>query len=80
MTDIPALLNGYPVIASKPVGDDYFIVAVFRGADYPEQPFVVATWWPVLGPSWSQGDYIATLSELAQIYEERITLAQERSR
>ena len=53
----PARLNGYGVNKSQ-VHKNCVTVAVYR-PDEPELPFVVATWWPELGNSWSWGHYVS---------------------
>lgn len=57
---VPARLNGYPVIHSKALGDDSFAVIVFREGQQPH-PFVVATWYPILQDTWAHGDYVGSL-------------------
>lgn len=51
--NVPETLNGSPVIRSA-VHEDCVTVMVRGPSDY-----VVATWWPELGTSWSWGHYFA---------------------
>lgn len=49
---IPTKLNGHPVIAFNLHTNGYATVMVEKPGEY-----VVATWWPELGKSWSWGHY-----------------------
>lgn len=51
---VPATLNGHPVVA-KEEHANCSTVMVLR--DDNSVPYVVATWWPSLGTSWSWGHY-----------------------
>lgn len=60
----PATLNGAPVLAVAAQGDRLRVL-VDRGADSAHR-FVVASWWPGLGRSWSWGHYFATAQEVRE--------------
>lgn len=54
--EVPAKLNGYPVIRSK-VHANCATVVVQRETSIHENPLVVCTWWPKLGSTWMWGHY-----------------------
>lgn len=59
----PNTLNGYPVILATR-HPSCVTVVVDRKSDYPTlQRYVVATWWPDLGTTWSWGHYVDTTEE-----------------
>lgn len=61
MDRLPQLLNGCAVLECRQLvsGSDAYAVLVFR-ADNPHR-YVVATWWPTLADTWSQGEYFEKL-------------------
>ena len=56
----PVTLNGYPVIEYD-VHANCATIMVERCDNAIK--YVVATWWPSLGTSWSWGHYCATIGE-----------------
>lgn len=61
-SEIPATLNGYPVIAwTISANRERALVIVER--DAAMHPIVTATWWPELGNAWQWGNYHADLTE-----------------
>lgn len=71
--DIPAKLNGYPVI-SHTIHATCVTVAVDRG-----DCIVVATWWPELGDSWMWGHYLHGLTG-GQQQQEYLEIAARNAR
>ena len=63
----PATLNGYPVIQSR-VHESCVTIMVERSDMIT--PFVVATWWPALGDSWSWGHYEYCRPDALEMFEE----------
>ena len=69
--ETPHELNGYRVIScgnSRRQGE--YIVIVVR-PDHPVHPFVVASWWPELGSTWHQGDYVESIEDACAVATER---------
>jgi hypothetical protein len=61
-SDIPASLNGYPVIGWTISADrERALVIVQRPQAF--LPFVAAQWWPELGDAWQWGNYYDTRDE-----------------
>ena len=54
--NVPTELNGYPVVRSAESAN--VVTVMVERANIPELPFVVATWWPELGNTWSWGNYV----------------------
>jgi hypothetical protein len=72
ITTVPAELNGYPVIERAPAkrGRGMFTVMCLR-TNFPEDPYVVATWYPGLRVGWVQGDYCTSAKEAAAVFKHR---------
>lgn len=54
--NVPAELNGYPVVRKTESAN--VVTVMVERANTPGLPFVVATWWPELGNTWSWGHYV----------------------
>lgn len=59
---VPAELNGNPVDAAADHGNGVYTVRVALPGNVAT-PWVVASYWPALGRTWSWGHYCATLAE-----------------
>ena len=66
----PTTLNGFPVIADAPRKRDesQTAVVVYRRGD--PMPYVVATWTPTCGTTWTWGHYFETLPMAAGYFAE----------
>lgn len=69
----PAALNGCPVLAVFPRRDGCAVVLVKRPESF--RPFVVASYWPDLGDSWSWGNYLASAQEAESVLAEMLPAA-----
>lgn len=67
-------LNGYPVVRSTLHLNGYSTVMVKRG----ETDYVVATWYPALGSTWSWGHYDMDYIDAGKVYEETAKRNEQR--
>lgn len=70
LLDTPKTLNGYPVIR---VEQHKVCATVMVERKDDPMPYVVATWWPDLGKSWSWGHYCETMDEATTEFNEAAT-------
>lgn len=71
-SNVPASLNGYPVIETKPgrnVG--VYVVLVVRPGNVFD-PYVVASWNAACGDSWHDGDYLRSVADAAAAFKRRV--------
>jgi hypothetical protein len=60
MYNVPTRINGHLVLEFKDHCNGYVTVMVHRAHD---DSYIVATWWPNLGESWSWGHYLDSRDE-----------------
>lgn len=77
LADVPTHLNGYPVIMST-VSRRAVTVLVDRSTSDDHIKFVVATWWPELGTSWSWGYYFSDRKEADRAFVEVLRRNEQR--
>lgn len=65
---VPTQLNGYQIIEIR-YHQNCATVMVYR-PDEERAPYVVATWWPELGTTWSWGHYCTTEAEADETFAE----------
>ena len=68
--DVPDQLNGYDVIRVQ-INPASNMAAVMVQREHPMRPYVVASWYPALGTTWSSGDYVATVEEANKSFTNR---------
>lgn len=68
LLEIGGRLNGYTVVERK-AHENCVTVMVLRKDD-SEVPYVVATWWPDLGKTWSWGHYCHNIKEADTAFAE----------
>lgn len=66
--NVPTMLNGCQVQESKAHLNGYVTVLVNRSTLH--NPYVVATWWPELGNSWSWGHYEDSMLDADKTFRE----------